>query len=1185
MNKKRLSLLLIFLFTININAGQLVKQVREQLAGNEQLFKGVIGEKAQQRQELEEEKSELLLKERETSKEIETAIEEVKTQQSIVERDLARFPDEAFLKQKRSLLNELYQAYKDQQRARELLISVIDDLIKELDVYLKDPDFNEYKKEHKLREGLYYSFQDLQELHERIQVQERRVAQLKEQEASARSELDNRKTSAQATKENYEQKKKELEKRLKVVSQETGAQAAQEAQETRELLTLEQRLYETKKERDTLRLREIELKISLLEMRSFIVKSQRDILTAYVRKIKPAIRVSEADLMQAQENLNKEKSEYYRTKEKYRQERERLTQLEKQREKEVSQLSKIYGVALTSDVVDWAKEPKQTIKSYLEQYQLATFNTHRSLLDKKRELIDAQIAFEDEKFFYEETQYKVKESYNKKSLKKFLTEDDITKEVKRYDAPKAELQANLSRYKEKTAIVTEQLSKLKKSIDNIHEQREQLTKVKNTVFQNNPREYAKALELLNRAESYTKEEIDLLGKLTGIYSSITTTVMQTLHTIGFITAELGAITIWHRSEGAITWQGIKNIVPELTVFFSDVRGYLLSIHFSTVLKSIVDFFKDPWQLLSFITLLLLFLVAIYFGRKYFPRGKERLLISYEKHTGFVRFLCALGAIVFDFVSRYIALISLWFFVFINLRLFFDLNPFVYILFYLGSIPYFLYLANRFINMLWEYIDKILFFFPFLQHRFVIVFAIFLYSTITVWFFREAFVLGDYYRSELPNILEALLWIIAQISVILLLAKELVLIAFSGKWWHTFIEKYYYLLLLLTITVTTMSNPYVGFGKLVYFVFKSVLFTGFLLFGLTKVYGLFKSGVSRIFFIHKEDVVRERFRNAKTWFGLVIIATFMVLGFLGTIVIAKIWGWQISFKDVTEWMHTPLIGEEGARDAITFNALLQIIIFVLAGFTVAYLINKFVLDKIFDLLLVESGVQHTVTSITRYVVVVMMIFIGFKNVGLGALVGWIFGALALSIGWVLKEPIGDFAAYFIILVQRPVKIGDFIQIDEQTSGVVRKITPRSVIIRHKNSTTMVIPNIHIITKIITNWNFVHNFVAFNDITITIDFSEDPIKVKEVLLSVVEHHPNVLRNPQPIVRLNGFGEFGYDFMMRGFVSSAYTLDMWDIESDIRIQVVQKLHENNIKLALPVRILTTPDNKPDVDLKVKS
>jgi len=107
------------------------------------------------------------------------------------------------------------------------------------------------------------------------------------------------------------------------------------------------------------------------------------------------------------------------------------------------------------------------------------------------------------------------------------------------------------------------------------------------------------------------------------------------------------------------------------------------------------------------------------------------------------------------------------------------------------------------------------------------------------------------------------------------------------------------------------------------------------------------------------------------------------------------------------------------------------------------------------------------------------------------------------------------------------------------GVVRKITPRSVVLRRKNSTTIIVPNSYLVSKSIENWNYVRNFIALHDITLFVYYKEDPAHVKTILHAAVEDHPNVLKNPRTIVRLMNFSEYGYEFMVRCFVSSAYTL----------------------------------------------
>lgn len=365
----------------------------------------------------------------------------------------------------------------------------------------------------------------------------------------------------------------------------------------------------------------------------------------------------------------------------------------------------------------------------------------------------------------------------------------------------------------------------------------------------------------------------------------------------------------------------------------------------------------------------------------------------------------------------------------------------------------------------------------------------------------------------------------------------------------------------------------GFGRLVLYALFGMLYSIVLFLILYWLHGLFKRVTSRLFFSTVDDVSRERFSNAKTWFGIGIIGSFLILSFLGLVIGAKIWGWPITLSQFSELFHYPLIGGE-TESPITLISFFKILVFVFIGFIAAYGLNKFVLERIFDLLLIDPGVQHTVSSIAQYLVIIMAIFLGFQNAKLGMLVNYIFAALILGLGWVLKDPISDFVAYFIILVQRPIKIGDFINVDgaaseEGVTGVVRKITARAVILRRKNSTTLVVPNSYLISKTIVNWNYSRSFIAFDDIIVRIDYKEDPDKVRDILYKAVENSPNVLKNPKPLVRLDEFNEYGFLFMVRGFISSVYILDKWDIASNIRIAIMKELREHNIKIA-PARIL---------------
>ena len=215
------------------------------------------------------------------------------------------------------------------------------------------------------------------------------------------------------------------------------------------------------------------------------------------------------------------------------------------------------------------------------------------------------------------------------------------------------------------------------------------------------------------------------------------------------------------------------------------------------------------------------------------------------------------------------------------------------------------------------------------------------------------------------------------------------------------------------------------------------------------------------------------------------------------------------------------------------------------------------------MLIDAGVQNTIASLIRYLIIIAAIIFGFQSIGLADQIWYLIAALVLGVGWVIKDPAADLIAYFILIVQRPIKVGDYIFMDDTTNGVVRRITPRSVEVRRKNSTTVIIPNTQITSRTVTNWNHARGFIAFDDIMVTIPYKVDPAHVRELLMRVLDESRVVLKNPRPVVRLENFSDLGYVFLVRGFLSSNHTLDMWDIASDIRFAIVKRFMNMVLKL----------------------
>ncbi len=1137
----------------------------------DKIFIGLVETRQKQLEKIKAERDQMAKNREEQTPTLVALIDEVKAHIGQLDKQLEQFPDSEFFKRKISILNDSYQVFKDIQRERDKAIDVLDELIKQLHEYLEDPDFNSLRKEQKLNERLFYSFEDIQRLYNLILDQEKKVSLLTDQEKHIAVELDNRKRAAASTKESFLSKKQEI-------GSARGTAASLDVAQAKQLVALEERLFTYKRILDGLRVKGSEFRQEFLLLQLSIAKAHLGIYKDYLRIIKPAVRVSEADIVAAREELAKTRTVYREGKERLRLEIDRLRLLQNRVEQELDDRSKQFNVVVGQDLDEWSREPQQTPDAYLAYCEVGVLNEQKITLARKQELLDAQIELEDEKLRDQAIRVHVKETYHKK----FNTEEEITAELKKYEAPRSESQAGLSRYKEKINYVADALNREKKVIDNIQLVRQNIIKQKETTFKSRSADYSRCLDLLRRAEDLEKEQMDILSKLTGVYSGLTSVINNKIRLINFITGELESRTIWYRPDYAITWDGVRNIIPDVVNFMSYVRSYFTKGNALALLYSAREVVKQPVAFLIFLIKLLAVGVGLLIIKNLIPRIINVLMALQGEPHGIARMITYLFAGMLQFMEIYFAGMSVWLLLYCALLFHESPDSYLYILFYLLSIPYLLFLINRFIAFMSafnkEHDYSILA--EDFQGRFFTIMAVLLYSSTTIYFFREAFVLAHYYRSELPTILLAINFIIFQVALILLIDKEQILglIPTRSELWqliHDQVDRFYYLILLFFITIIVMSNPYVGFGRLVLYVFFGFIYTGVLISGLLWVHGLFKQTAAQVFFSKSDEGNRERFSNAKTWFGLIVIASFLILSFLGLVIGAKIWGWPITFSKVTELLSLPILGGE-TENAITFLSIFNILLFVSIGFLIAYALNKFILDRIFDLLLVDPGVQHTITSITQYLVIIAAVFLGFQSAKLGALINIIVGALILGLGWVLKEPISDFVAYFIILVQRPVKIGDFIKIDNEITGVVRQITARSVILRRKNSTTLIVPNSYVISHTVSNWNYTRNFIAFDDIIITIDYQEDPTKVKELLYNIVESHPNILKNPKPWIRLDEFGEYGYVFMVRGFLSSVYTLEKWEIASVIRMNIAKAFREQGIKIAVPTRMLLTRADK---------
>lgn len=1141
--------------------------------------------KAEQLESLKKEKQELSDTKKEFNDTTTGKLSELKTQAEIVKTGLEKEPDNDFFIKKSSLLNTRQQVLREQEQEREQLVSTIDQHIKILQDYLADPQFENYqKKELKIGERPVYSFADLQLLYEQTVKERKRLDQLSQKERNINAQLENRKKSAAATIEDFKKKQEAYEKYQKSETY-TSDTFEMSLQQRGELHELERALFEERKDLDSFRQKTIEHQIAMIKTQVFINRAQLDIVKELLRRVKPAIRVSESEITQAKDALSRRQQQLFKDKELIRTELEELNAKFKKLENKLEALSKKNNVPLGLDLDDWSRESRQTVASYLAFIEVADLNSQLLLVRRQKHLDETRLVLEDEKLRLDDIKVEVQESFYMLSSRKDISEDDVKREIKEYDKPRAEVQENFSLYTERRNSTEIQLEYQKRALENVRKVKERVEQNKDTVFKDSLNEYTHAVGLLISAEETIKQQIETLNKILSNYADILNYLTNIDKQIEFITAELNSIVLWQRPEVAISWSDIQTIMPDLQTFAMGLQNYLVGFDVGVFLGQMRARFATPFDIILALFNLFVVILAFILIRSYLPQTIDALRKGPQDGTS-VSTLRLFFSGLCEFTLNYFIPIAIWSVFFLFLQLYPVPDVYYYVIFYLISIPYLLYLAHGLIRFFARYNEQMGYSFVAqdFQSRIVFVISTLLYATIIIFFFREAFILVSSGRSKLPVILLALNFIILQISLILMLSKEQILSIFPEyrpfwEWIREQVNAYYYIIISFVIAMIVMSNPYVGFGFLVRHILFRSIYTGLVIFVLYQIHLAVKRRASYIFFDVDQDVVRERFSQSKTWYGVTVIALFLVFSFVGIVFCAQIWDWPETLAQIKSWsdfmdlLKTEIMFQGTAAPLSTLS-ILKIILFIIGGTVVSFAINRFVLGKIFNVLLVDAGVQNAVSSIMRYVVIAASIIFGFESVGLHNFVQILLGALLLSVGWIIKDPVSDFIAYFIILVQRPLKVGDYIRVDAETLGVVRKITARSVVLRRRNSTTIVIPNTKVVNQPIVNWNYVRSFIAFNDIMVTVSLKEDPAKVKELLLKVLDESPYVLKSPKPVVRFENFSDFGFTFLVRGFLSSNYTLEQWDIASDVRIEIVRALRAHNIRIAIPVRMVFQKD-----------
>lgn len=247
--------------------------------------------------------------------------------------------------------------------------------------------------------------------------------------------------------------------------------------------------------------------------------------------------------------------------------------------------------------------------------------------------------------------------------------------------------------------------------------------------------------------------------------------------------------------------------------------------------------------------------------------------------------------------------------------------------------------------------------------------------------------------------------------------------------------------------------------------------------------------------------------------------------------------------------------------------LNIIYLILLTVVLFWLSNKLknlLVERVLGKTHLDLGARVAIGTIVRYVLLLVGFLIILQTVGINlTTLNVLAGAIGIGVGFGLQNVASNFISGLIILFERPVQVGDRIQVDD-INGKVTRIGARSTTVRTNDNITIIVPNSKFIEENVINWSFEHNVVRFR-IPVGVSYNSDLNLVKKVLLEVADENEDVLDEPKSAVRLMKFGDSSIDMQL--WVWTREKLQRKNVlVSDLNFAIWEKFRANNIEIPFP-------------------
>jgi len=252
-------------------------------------------------------------------------------------------------------------------------------------------------------------------------------------------------------------------------------------------------------------------------------------------------------------------------------------------------------------------------------------------------------------------------------------------------------------------------------------------------------------------------------------------------------------------------------------------------------------------------------------------------------------------------------------------------------------------------------------------------------------------------------------------------------------------------------------------------------------------------------------------------------------------------------------------------AITVSQIVVALLVLVFGILLAKIVARRIGQKILPRMKVESGPAAAIQTILYYILLTISVVMALQIAGVPLTIFTIFGgALALGIGFGSQNLISNFISGLLVMLERPIRIGDRISIGGDT-GNVSKIGARATHILGYDGATFIVPNSTLLENTITNWNLPDRAIR-SRVAVGVAYGSDTAKVRGILEQAIKEHERVIQRMDNRVLFCDFGDSALAFEVHFWTHPRSTLDKHGIESEMRFAIDALCRENGVTIAFP-------------------